>query len=50
MLSSKKTWNLVKSFAYERTFPVYINIVTNSFNKQALVIKYENGKSELRDW
>ncbi|KAG4087343.1 hypothetical protein H8356DRAFT_1058605 [Neocallimastix lanati (nom. inval.)] len=49
MLSSKKTWNLVKSFAYERTFPVYINIVTNSFNKQALVIKYENGKSELRD-
>jgi len=50
LLFSKKTWKFVSSFEYEKTFPIYIKIISNSFNKHVLLIQYENGNSELKDW
>ncbi|ORX50719.1 hypothetical protein BCR36DRAFT_404331 [Piromyces finnis] len=49
LLFNNKTWKLNANFEYKKTYPQYIKIITNSFNKHILLIQYENGTSELRD-
>ncbi|ORX76316.1 hypothetical protein BCR32DRAFT_271350 [Anaeromyces robustus] len=49
LFEKKKTWKLHNKFEFNNTFPQIIKIITNVLNKRALLIYYENGKSEIRD-